>query len=334
MPDTALDQVERLLQLIPLAGRDGGIPYDELADALAIDRTQLDRDLETLTTRDFYLPGGAVNDLQVFLEEDRVRIWTMGPLRRPPRLTAGELAALDLGLRLTAQPVHGSRESGHGTSPAAAGSAIYELLRRVGRSIPSEAHGHVVADGDPDAGDAVRGLVEDAARRGRKVALSYLKADAREPGPRTVAPYVVARAEGRGYVLGLDDASGEVRAFRLDRVLEARVTDDEFAVPDDFDPGDWLEGGRVYRADDALEVAVRYTPRVARWVIESGEGEVAEDGSVVVTHAVADPGWIVRHVLRYGADAEVVGPAEVRGWVVEALSGLDESESPLAVEGA
>ena len=60
-PDTALTQVERLLQLIPLAGRPGGVPYDELAAALGIDRRQLDRDLETLTERDFYLPGGAVN---------------------------------------------------------------------------------------------------------------------------------------------------------------------------------------------------------------------------------------------------------------------------------
>ncbi|MFP4624387.1 MAG: hypothetical protein ACLFRX_09445, partial [Gemmatimonadota bacterium] len=108
MADTALDQVERLLQLIPLAGRPGGIAYDELADALGIDRARLDRDLETLTARDFYLPGGAVNDLQVFLEEDRVRVWTTGHLRRPARLSAGEAAALDLGLRLLRAEVEGS----------------------------------------------------------------------------------------------------------------------------------------------------------------------------------------------------------------------------------
>ena len=241
MPDTALDQVERLLQLIPLAARDGGIRYVELADALAIDRAQLDRDLETLTTRDFYLPGGAINDLQVTLEEDRVRVWTTGQLKRPPRLTAGEAAALDLGLRLLKADHgsqctdHGSQCTDHGASAADDGSAISDLLRRVSRSIPA-CTGQVIADGDPDAGDAVRALVEDAARRGRKVALSYLKAGAREPGARTVAPYVVARAEGRSYVLGLDDASGEVRAFRLDRVLEARITDDDVHRPRRFRP--------------------------------------------------------------------------------------------------
>ncbi|MFC1575522.1 WYL domain-containing protein [Gemmatimonadota bacterium] len=34
-----------------------------------------------------------------------------------------------------------------------------------------------------------------------------------------------------------------------------------------------------------------------------------------VTHRVADPHWIVRHVLQYGAEAEVLTPEEVRGWV-------------------
>lgn len=37
--------------------------------------------------------------------------------------------------------------------------------------------------------------------------------------------------------------------------------------------------------------------------------------------------------LGYGQDAEVVGPAEVQGWVVEAVSGLDASKARLAVEG-
>ena len=34
-----------------------------------------------------------------------------------------------------------------------------------------------------------------------------------------------------------------------------------------------------------------------------------------MTYQVADPHWIVRHVLQYGAEAEVLEPEEVRGWV-------------------
>ncbi len=107
--------------------------------------------------------------------------------------------------------------------------------------------------------------------------------------------------------------------FRLDRVMEARVREDGFDPPADFDPTDYLDAGRVYRAGDEVRVTVRYSPRIARWIIERGEGRVEDDGAVVVERLVSDPGWIVRHVLRYGPDAEVIAPDEVRGWVAAAL---------------
>ena len=307
MPETALTQTERLLQLIPLAGREGGVPYDELAGTLGIDRRQLERDLETLTARDFYLPGGAVNDLQVTLDDERVRVWTTGPLRRPTRLTPGEAAALDLGLRMAAvEPSHPARE----------------LLDRVARTEPDHVPRHIAADGDPDAADRLRALLIDAARRRRRVTVRYLKPDADAAETRDVEPYVVAHGEGRWYVVGRDPAPDEVRVFRIDRILEATATDATFDPPPDFDPSDWVRGGRVYRADEELEVTVRYSPRVAPWLRERGEGEAQDDGSVLVRHRVSDPGWVVRHVLRYGAEAEVVGPEEARGWVREAVESL------------
>jgi predicted DNA-binding transcriptional regulator YafY len=51
---------------------------------------------------------------------------------------------------------------------------------------------------------------------------------------------------------------------------------------------------------------------------------------LTVTYQVADPHWIVRHVLSYGAEAEVLEPGEVRGWVggvVELQAGQFRSEA-------
>ena len=311
-PDTALTQVERLLQLIPLAGRPGGVPYDELAAALGIDRRQLDRDLEALTERDFYLPGGAVNDLQVILDEDRVHIWTTGQLRRPTRLSPGEAAALDLGLRILA-----AERGDDGPS-----DAMRDLLERIARAVPEDLVERVVADGDPGAADAIRALLVDAARRRRRVAVRYLKPDADDAEDRTVEPYVVAFAEGRAYAIGRDPEADGVRNFRVDRILEATVCDESFTRPADFDPYVWVHDGRVYRAAAATEVEVRYTGPAAPYLRERGEGETRDDGAVVVRHPVADPGWIVRHVLGYGPHAEVLGPESVRGMVAEAATAV------------
>jgi len=75
----------------------------------------------------------------------------------------------------------------------------------------------------------------------------------------------------------------------------------------------------VFRGDETLEVRVRYSPAVARWIGEQEAVEPAPDGFLTLTHSVADPHWIVRHVLQYGPEAEVLDPAEARGWVRDAV---------------
>lgn len=57
--------------------------------------------------------------------------------------------------------------------------------------------------------------------------------------------------------------------------------------------------------------------------LEREEGTERPDGSAVVERRAADPGWAVRHALRYGADAEVVEPPEMRGMVREAAERVE-----------
>ena len=101
----------------------------------------------------------------------------------------------------------------------------------------------------------------------------------------------------------------------MDRILGAASTGAPFQVPAQFDAEAYIQAGRVYRGGQETEVRVRYSPKIARWIAEREEGEWDTSGGLTVTHRVADPHWIVRHVLQYGADAEVLEPEEVRGWV-------------------
>ena len=56
---------------------------------------------------------------------------------------------------------------------------------------------------------------------------------------------------------------------------------------------------------------------MARWIAER-EGLAQEaDGSLVVEYPLADEEWALRHVLQYGAEAEVLAPVEVRTRVRE-----------------
>ena len=316
MAETALEQLEHIQQLIAHASREGGITYDELGRALGVGRKQLDRYVQTLTERAFYSPPGTADDLQVILDGDRLHIWAGGHPARPTRLTAGETAALDLGLRILAA----EREE-----PGLTGE-MRALLERVARNVPDDVLDRFAADGDPGAADTIRALIIDAARRRRRIRISYLKPDAAEPEPRTVEPYTVVSAEGAWYVIGRDPEVDGIRTFRTDRILDVNVADERYEVPADFDPADHITDGRVYRGGEETEVVVRYGGRAAPWLRERGEGEEQEDGGVIVRHNVSDTGWIVRSVLGYGRDARVLEPAWVAELVREAARRLAEAE--------
>lgn len=302
-------KLRRLLHVLPAAAREGGVRLSELADELDVSRDRIVRDIEEATARAFYQRPGRADRLQIALESDRVSVWTAGEFRRPVKLTPREALALHLALR--GHPGGGSGGDGRDRNR--------ELARRLERDLavePSEGAERIAAEGQA-AGDRtrrVRSALFRAARLGRLCRVRYLSSGAASPSGRVLAPYAMVYSDGRWYALAGTGAQGggEVRIFRGDRVLDAEVLDEGFEVPDDFDPADHLTEGAPYDPHEPVEARVRYSPRIARWIREKGPVEEREDGSVVVTHSVSDRDWLVRHVLRYGADAEVLGPAELR----------------------
>jgi len=67
---------------------------------------------------------------------------------------------------------------------------------------------------------------------------------------------------------------------------------------------------------------VALTKAIARWIAERAGKELAADGSLTLEHPLADEHWLVRHVLQYGADAEVIDPPEGRAAVRERLRAI------------
>ena len=69
----------------------------------------------------------------------------------------------------------------------------------------------------------------------------------------------------------------------------------------------------LLRADEILTAKVAFTPRVARWLKElHPDGREGALGRYIVTLRVADPAWLVREVLQYGVEAEVLEPESLR----------------------
>ena len=55
-------------------------------------------------------------------------------------------------------------------------------------------------------------------------------------------------------------------------------------------------------------------------------GKTAGDGRYVVEFPVADPNWLAREVLQYGAEAEVLGPEGMREFVRGSLGAVETGD--------
>lgn len=313
---TAGEQLDRLLFILPLAAREGGCRLDELARTLGMTAEQVLDDLEEVTARTYYHPAGSGYDLQIMVEGDRVRIWTAGEFRRPLRLTPLEGMALALGFRVVAAEADPERRARLlAVASRLEGEAPRGSAEQLARAI-------AVDPGDRGGTDLLSTL-RRAAREHLKCRIEYLKPSESLAEERTIHPYALLRSDGGWYAVGHCAERGDIRAFRTDRILHAALLPDTFTPPIDFDPEEWIApGGRVYRASEEVEVQVRYSPRIARWIRERGPVQEEDDGSVIVVHRVADPDWVVRHVLQYGEDAEILSPESVRHSVVGVLRAL------------
>ena len=316
MSETAAAQLRRVLHIIPELADDEEHAIDDVAARLGIDRRTLLRDLRSISER-FDDPGGFVEGVSIFIDQDGVSVHANHFLR-PMRLALAELGALELGLAMlrSERPPEEQRTI----------DGARARLRQVITALPAEAVAEELRVAGTEPVDvALLAEVRRALRERRKLRLTYQKPDAGDPDARLVRPYAVVHASGAWYLVGHCERSEGVRVFRLDRIRAAAAIEEMFEMPADFAVDGIVRDGRVFHADRADRLVVRYSPRIARWIAEREGRGVDPDGSLTVDHPMAELEWAVRHVLQYGPDAEVVEPPAVRAAVRDRLQRMRAS---------
>ncbi|GII97433.1 helix-turn-helix transcriptional regulator [Sinosporangium siamense] len=219
--------VTRVLTLLELLQARPGLTGAELAARLGVD----ERTVRRYAVR--------LNDLGVPVEAGRGRhggYRLLPGYKLPPlMLTDDEATALVLGLL-------SGRRTGLTAGEAATESALAKLQRvmppalRARVQAVSETVGFTGAPGRRDAAPETGHLLSlaDAVRGHRRVRLDY-RSYAGDPSTREVDPFGLVFHGGRWYLTGHDHSRGEMRTFRVDRVVALACTGEEFTGPGDFD---------------------------------------------------------------------------------------------------
>ena len=308
---TASEQLRRILLLIPRLADGEPHSLETVSRRAGVDRSVILRDIESISER-FEAPGGFVEGLQIFIEADDISV-VPNHFLRPMRLTRSELLALELGLAM----LRGERPPEEHRAIEGAATRLRKAIARLpGEDVEDDFR---IASLSP-AGDLehLRQLRE-AFRSRRKVRLTYRKAGEDRPSSRVICPYGIVFANGMWYAVAHCESSEGIRIFRLDRVEQVEPLDARYDSPRGFSIDAIVKDGKAFQSAETGTLRVRYSPRIARWIAEREGKEVAEDGSLVMDHPLADPDWAVRHVLQYGPDADVLEPAEIRDAIVQRL---------------
>ena len=169
-----------------------------------------------------------------------------------------------------------------------------------------------------EQGERAFALLSSAERASRSVRFSYLDKEGKASS-RVADPYGFILNAGRIYCVAHDHTRKDKRTFAVDSISEPLVLAKTFQRPDDFNVEAYAAASisGVLHADHTTDVRVRFAPRVANAAIAArvvAERRVkqAKDGSTEITYRVGDVDELVRWVLGWGAQAEIVGPRAAR----------------------
>ena len=134
----------------------------------------------------------------------------------------------------------------------------------------------------PDTGTVL--ALAHAASQYQRVHIRY-RSWAGQDSERELDPYGLVLHAGRWYVTGHDGKSGQVRTFRVDRVLDARPAGVSFDPPADFDPRDHVARSlAAVPYPHEIEVVLATTHDEAKRRIPPTAGTLAEtDGGILLT---------------------------------------------------
>lgn len=304
MPEPAASRLNRIVQLVAELSRrqwqgGGEVPVSQLAREFDVDESQVLSDIRVLTEAGDDPCNTWLGSLSTYQVGNSVGISCRGPYRRPIRFTSEEMLALQVAVATEDDPPD-RLVSQLGNVAAAGGDT----------SGPNTVYPAPIARGEEAA-------VVDVARSAivgrRRVRISYAGEGSERPAERVIQPHLVVAAEGRFYLLALCENAGEWRRFRCDRVLEAELLNSTFEAHEDVPSIDGQSDLLSAPAHEIDRVEVRFSPKIARWLRERyPDATEHPDGSIVVVFPTTSAEWLVRMVLQYGAEAEVLGPPAYR----------------------
>lgn len=308
-----MQKVERLVAITLLLQARGKMTAERLADIMDVSVRTIYRDMDALSLAHVpvamdYGPGGGY-----YLPDD-YRL-------DPATFTSEEAVALALGGAVAGS--YALFEQGDG---------LQRALVKLEAALPEEYRSDVRSARERILFDATswyhRGpamsehleTVREAVWRSHRLEMLYPRSEGEGSDRRTVEPYGLVCKAGVWYLAAFCLTRQDFRTFRVDRIEEARVLEEECMPRPEFDlQRYWEEARRRFEEQvQPFKLLLRVGPSALRRL--AGDGRVLdeeEDGHLLVRVSLESEHIAIQYALWLGADATVIDPPRVRERVAE-----------------
>jgi len=293
----------RALLALELVQNHPGITADRLAERLEVTPRAVRRYVAILREA----------DIPVMSMSGRAGGYRIGRGVRLPPLLFNAAEALGLVMAV----LDGHHQAANPADPV--GSALSKILRAMPEPVAAQADAvRTVAAAAPDWAairpnpEIAAALVQACAAQ-RRVHLAY-RSEAGSEWSFEADPWAVVVRHGRWYLLCRSLSVDAVRTYRIDRVTEAAILDDEFERPRDLDPVTVLEEhlgvGWEYATDVTIDAPA---DRCRAWLPRTvGRLEPVDDSTTRLIGSTSDPQWYAVQLARVPVSYHVHGHAEIR----------------------
>ena len=293
MKETALDRVERALNLIPFISSNPGLSITQIAERFGSTPTQISKDLTLLHMCG--LPGYTHLELLDIDYEDPefIQVTDAQVLDHPRSLTQLESLTLVLGLQLLAELAKDPQER----------ESIIALQSRLSSMIGDEVKNSItITDGLLET--PIVKEIQVAISQSRVITFTYDSASSDTINSRRVFPLEILFKDGIGYLQAANPETLEIRTFRVDRIIEMTVGEVDAEIHSRLSAPTHSEIEiEIEMGEDGLFFLEKHNEIVTSYQEAAGQFHI--------TLAVSSPDWIKRVIASWPSRIKVVKPLDL-----------------------
>lgn len=299
-PESSEARVRRILALVPwVSGRGGVVPIADAAAHFGISEAQLRSDVELINCTEF---GEYHRTVDIDVGDSSVRVHNAMGLDRPMQLTGQQATILLAGLQVLST-----------LSVPLNQAAIESAAEKLSSTVGTKARAAQALRIATDSGNAeVAAAVTQALQEKRRLRFRYQNSNRDEVTERVVDPIRVHLSRAHQYLTAWCTTAQDERTFRLDRMLDAEVSDE---LAHAHDEATWSAASTAIDPAeiDGEEVTAELAPSATWWceyVPHTGRVDL-EGGGALITLPVSQRSWLIGSILTLRGGGRVISPLDL-----------------------